>query len=313
LRGRDWFVYLVTGGAGFIGSHIVHRLVEDGKAVRVLDDFSSGKRENLATVDGVKLIEGDLRSETTVDEAVRGVEVIFHQGAVPSVPRSMIDPKTSFDVNVSGTLNLLLAAKDSGVRRVVMASSSSVYGDLPELPKVETMPTKPLSPYAASKLAGEELCQVFWRAYGLETVSLRYFNVFGPRQDPESQYAAVIPKFLKALKTGQRPMIFDDGEQTRDFTYIDNVVDANMLAADAEGISGDVFNIAAGDSISINEMLRQLAALVGVEPSPEYAPPRPGDIRDSRADIRSARAKLGYEVNVSFEEGLARTVAAFTN
>jgi nucleoside-diphosphate-sugar epimerase len=306
-------VYLVTGGAGFIGSHIVHRLVEDGKAVRVLDDFSSGKRENLATVDGVKLIEGDLRSETTVDEAVRGVEVIFHQGAVPSVPRSMIDPKTSFDVNVSGTLNLLLAAKDSGVRRVVMASSSSVYGDLPELPKVETMPTKPLSPYAASKLAGEELCQVFWRAYGLETVSLRYFNVFGPRQDPESQYAAVIPKFLKALKTGQRPMIFDDGEQSRDFTYIDNVVDANMLAADAEGISGDVFNIAAGDSISINEMLRQLAALVGVEPSPEYAPPRPGDIRDSRADIRSARAKLGYEVNVSFEEGLARTVAAFTN
>ena len=304
-------MYLVTGGAGFIGSHLVARLVERGDAVRVLDDFSSGKRANLEPVrHRLELIEGDLRDGATVRRAVAGIEVVFHQGAVPSVPRSVADPTTTFDANVTGTLNLLLAARDAGCRRVVFASSSSVYGDTPILPKTETMTPRPLSPYAVSKLTGEQLCAVFTGVYGLETVALRYFNVFGPRQDPTSAYAAVIPRFLQALGTGERPVVYGDGEQSRDFTYVDNVVEANLLAATAIGAAGRAFNVAGGEAIAINAMLATLSDLLGVETRARHEPPRPGDVRHSRADIAAARDTLGYEVRVPFAEGLRRTVAA---
>ena len=306
-------MYLVTGGAGFIGSHLVAALCERGESVRVLDNFSSGKRQNLAPLASrVEVVEGDLRDEEAVRRAVAGVDVVFHEAAVPSVPRSIADPVTTFAANVTGTLNLLLAARDAGCRRVVFASSSSVYGDTPVLPKVETMTPNPLSPYAVSKLSGEQLCVVFSRIYGLETVALRYYNVFGPRQDPTSQYAAVIPKFISALASGGTPVVYGDGEQSRDFTYVANVVDANLRAAVATGVAGRVFNVASGQAVTVNAMLRAVARSVGTEPRAEYAPPRAGDIRDSLADVTAAREALGYEVTVPFAEGLERTVAELT-
>ena len=303
-------MYLVTGGAGFIGSHIVEALVNSGEQVRILDNLSSGRRANIEhMLPQAEWLEGDIRKIDTVRDAMDGVEVVFHEAAVPSVPRSIADPRTTLDVNVTGTLNVLLAARDAGCRRVVFASSSSVYGNTPMLPKVETMTPHPLSPYAISKLTGEQLCAVFTGVYGLETVALRYFNVFGPRQDPESAYAAVIPKFCHALLTGDTPVIYGDGEQSRDFTYIDNVVDANLKAAEADGAVGGVFNVAMGQTLSVNNLLQGLARLVEIAPRVRYDPPRTGDVRDSLADISAARATLGYLPTVSFEMGLAQTVA----
>ncbi len=302
---------LVTGGAGFIGSHIAEALVARGERVRVFDNFSSGKRTNLAGFDrDIEIVDGDLRDEAVVRRAVAAVDVIYHQAAVPSVPRSIADPATTFSANVTGTLNLLLAARDAGCRRVTFASSSSVYGDTPAMPKSEAMATNPLSPYAISKLSGEQLCGVFTRLYGLETVALRYFNVFGPRQDPSSPYSAVIPKFIQMLRDGVQPTIFGDGEQSRDFTYVANVVDANLRASLAPGAAGKVFNIASGRAISVNEMLAALGTSLGLPATARYEANRPGDIRDSLADIGSARAMLGFNVLVPFELGLERTVQA---
>jgi len=304
--------YLVTGGAGFIGSNLVGALLEQGHTVRVLDNFSTGKRENLAPYGSrVEVIEGDLTDLDAVRRAVQGVDVVLHQGALASVPRSIEDPISSNEANVKGTLHVLLAAKDAGVKRVVYASSSSVYGDQAVTePKVETMTPQPISPYAVSKLSGEQYCQVFYEVYGLETVSLRYFNVFGPRQDPHSEYAAVIPKFITCMLEGQRPTIFGDGEQTRDFTYIGNVIKGNLLAATApaERVAGQVFNMATGAQISLNGLVEMLQEITGQNLAPVYAPPRTGDIKHSRADIEKARRLLGYEPEVSFLEGLRQTV-----
>ncbi len=311
----DWrgVSVLVTGGAGFIGSHLTERLVLLGARVRVLDDFSTGKRENIAhLLDRIELLEGSLTDPQTVRQAVEGVEVIFHQGAIPSVVRSVEDPLTTHQVNATGTLLLLLAARDAKVKRVVFASSSSVYGDTLTLPKREDMPPSPQSPYALSKLIGEHLCRLFWNLYGLETVSLRYFNIFGPRQDPTSQYAAVIPRFITALLNGEPPTIYGDGEQTRDFTFVDNCVQANLLAATAENVAGEVINVGSGKQTSVNELFRLIRQLVGADAiEPFYAPPRPGDVRHSLADITKAREKLGYEPRIPLEEGLRRTVEWF--
>lgn len=304
---------LVTGGAGFIGSHIARSLAENGECVRVLDNLSSGRSDNLAGIAGeIEVIEGDLRDAEVVARAVDGCEVVYHQAAVPSVPRSVADPRTSLDAGITGTLNVLLAARDRGARRVVFASSSSIYGDTPVMPKHEDMTPKPLSPYAISKLSAEQLCGVFTRLYGLETVALRYFNVFGPNQDPASEYAAVIPKFIAAVAAGERPTIFGDGEQSRDFTYIANVVDANLRAAEVPEASGRVFNIASGRAITVNRMLALVGELLGKSAEADYTDPRPGDIRDSLADISAARDVLGYDPEVSFEDGMAMTVAAFS-
>lgn len=304
-------MYLVTGGAGFIGSHIAHRLLEIGEDVRILDNFSTGNRANLdALRGGAEVIEGDIRDPEVVHRAASGIQTIFHQAAEPSVPRSIADPAGTYDVNVSGTLNILLAARDAGCARVVFASSSAVYGDAPEMPKSESMLPALLSPYASSKLAGEGLCQVFTRSFGVDAVSLRYFNVFGPRQDPNSAYAAVIPRFLAALTAGERPVIYGDGGQSRDFIYIDNVVDANLKAAVAGGVAGKVYNIAAGSSVTLNQMLTQVAEMLSVDANPHYEPERAGDIRHSLADISAARSDLGFDVNVPFEDGLQRTVAS---
>jgi UDP-glucose 4-epimerase len=303
-------VNLVTGGAGFIGSHLAARLVADGKRVRIFDNFSTGSRSNLAAVAGdIEVIEGDLRDEAAVRRATDGVAVIFHQAADPSVPRSIVDPRTTYDVNVTGTLNVLLAARDAGCRRVVFASSCAVYGNDPVLPKHEGMVAAPASPYASSKLAGEELCAVFARAYGLETVALRYFNVFGPRQDPNSPYAAVIPRFLDALRRGESPVVYGDGEQTRDFIPVAGVVEANLRAAVAQGVAGRVFNVASGRPVSLNELLGKLAALLGVEVSAIYEPERAGDIRHSAADVCTAQTVLGFEAQMSLEEGLLQTIS----
>lgn len=302
--------YLVTGGAGFIGSHIVAELVHRGERVRVLDNFSTGKEDNLDTVSqDIELIHGDLRDLETVRRAVSGVDYVLHQGALPSVIRSVDDPLTSNACNVVGTLNLLIAARDAGVRRVVYASSSSVYGDSPILPKHEDMRPSPKSPYAVSKLAGEHYCQVFTEVYGLETVCLRYFNVFGPRQDPTSQYAAVIPLFITALLHGEPPVVHGDGLQSRDFTYVTNNVQANLLATTVPGIAGQVFNIACGKSYTLLELLDILRDILGTDVAPIHTLPRPGDVRHSLADITRAQQVLGYEVKVPFEEGLRRTVA----
>ncbi len=304
---------LVTGGAGFIGSHIARSLAENGERVRVLDNLSSGRSDNLGGIAGeIEVIEGDLRDAEVVARAVDGCEVVYHQAAVPSVPRSVADPRTSLDAGITGTLNVLLAARDRGARRVVFASSSSIYGDTPVMPKHEDMTPKPLSPYAISKLSAEQLCGVFTRLYGLETVALRYFNVFGPNQDPASEYAAVIPKFIAAVAAGERPTIFGDGEQSRDFTYIANVVDANLRAAAVPEASGRVFNIASGRAITVNRMLALVGELLGKSAEADYTDPRPGDIRDSLADITAARDVLGYDPEVSFEDGMAMTVAAFS-
>ena len=305
--------YLVTGGAGFIGSNLVEALLEQGHTVRVLDNFSTGRRANLAAfADRIDLIEGDLVNLDDVRRAVEGVEVVFHQGAVPSVPRSIEDPIGSDKTNALGTLHVLVAARDAGVRRVVYASSSSVYGDQsPDAAKVETMSPRPISPYAVAKLAAEHYCQVAYHVYGLETVSLRYFNVFGPRQDPTSAYAAVIPRFITALRDGTPPTIYGDGEQTRDFTYVGNVVAGNLLAASAprERVAGEVFNLAAGGQISLNKLAQTLTTIIGCDIPPVYADPRPGDIRHSRADISKAQKALGFAPQISFQEGLRRTVA----
>jgi nucleoside-diphosphate-sugar epimerase len=298
---------LVTGGGGFIGSNLVDRLLHDGYAVRVLDNFATGHRHNLETsLDAIELIEGDLQSYERVHNAIRDCELVFHQGALPSVPRSVQDPLTSNAVNITGTLNVLLAARDAGVRRVVYASSSSVYGASEQLPKREDHRPVPIAPYAVSKLAGEGHCRSFWHVYGLETVALRYFNVFGPRQDPASQYSAVIPMFITAFLDGQRPTIHGDGEQSRDFTYIDNVLEATLLAGQVDGVAGETFNVASGERISLNTLIAELRELTGKEIEPTYTDPRPGDVRHSLADVSKAREALGYEPAVNAREGLRR-------
>ena len=305
---------LVTGGGGFIGSHLVERLVRDGHRVRVIDNFTTGHRRNLAPfMDDIELVEGDLQSYERASAAVRGCEIVLHQAAMPSVPRSVQDPLTSNAANVIGTLNVLLAARDSGARRVVFASSSSVYGSVPDLPKREELPTLPISPYAVAKLAGEGYCRSFTEVYGLETVALRYFNVFGARQDPLSQYAAVIPNFITAALQGESPTIFGDGEQSRDFTYVDNVVEGNVLAMSAPGVvAGRAYNVACGDRITLNELVATIGRVLGRSIEPRYEAPRPGDVRHSMADTTRAREDFGFEPVVGFEEGLARTVRYYT-
>lgn len=304
--------FLVTGGAGFVGSHLVEELLRRGEQVRVLDNFATSTRENLGTfLDDVELIEGDIRSYHTVREAVDGMDIIFHQGALPSVPRSVEDPLTTNEVNVTGTLNVLDAARNVGVKRVVFASSSSVYGDNEEIPKREEMLPIPISPYGVSKLTGENYCEVFSRIYGLETVALRYFNVFGPRQDPQSSYAAFIPRFIVGIAAGRELTIYGDGTQSRDFTYVSNVVDANIRAAHVEGVSGQVFNIACGSSLTVNEVVGIIREALGTEGRVKHGPPAPGDVPHSLADITRAREKLGYEPELSAEEGLKRAVQWF--
>ena len=303
---------LVTGGGGFIGSNLAARLLADGHSVRVLDNFATGRRENLVDISGdLELVEGDVQSYERVHTAVRGCEVVLHQAAMPSVPRSVQDPLTSNATNVVGTLNVLLASRDCEVRRVVFASSSSIYGHNPALPKQEDQAPAPISPYAVAKLAGEGYCRSFSEVYGLDTVILRYFNVFGPHQDPLSQYSAVIPNFIIAALSGRAPLIFGDGEQTRDFTYIDNTVDATILAMNAEGVTGQVFNVACNERISLNHMLKEITSQLGVELEPIYAEPRVGDVKHSLADISRAREALGYTPTVGFRDGIARTLEWF--
>ncbi|MBN1285768.1 MAG: SDR family oxidoreductase [Anaerolineae bacterium] len=302
--------YLVTGGAGFIGSHIVDALVAQGAAVRVIDNFSTGKHENLAeSLSHITLIEGDITDPDAVRRAVAGVDYVIHQAALPSVSRSVVDPLSSNDANTNGTLNVLLAARDAGVKRVVYAASSSAYGNITAEYKVETMPPDPLSPYAVAKLAGEYYCRVFYLVYGLETVALRYFNVFGPRQDPASQYAAVIPLFITKMLGGEPPTIDGDGLQTRDFTYIDNVAQANLLACRAPGIAGELFNSACGGQHSVLGLVEIINKALGTDIKPVFGPPRVGDVRDSRADISKAERMMNYKPAVEFAEGMARTVA----
>jgi UDP-N-acetylglucosamine/UDP-N-acetylgalactosamine 4-epimerase len=304
--------YLVTGGAGFIGSHIVEELVRRGEHVRVLDNFSTGKRENLAPyLEQIELIEGDIRSYHIVREVVEGADYIFHQGALPSVPRSINDPITTNEVNVGGTLNILDAARDAGVKRVVYASSSSVYGENAALPKQEDMMPQPISPYAVAKLTGEKYCHVFSRTYGLETVSLRYFNVFGPRQDPQSAYSAFIPKFIVGMLEGMGLTIDGDGMQSRDFTFISNVVQANLLATEADGVSGEVFNVACGGCMSLNEIVENLRQILGCDGNIVNGPSRSGDVPMSLADIGQAKQRLGYKPVVPVRDGLEKTVEWF--
>jgi len=303
---------LVTGGAGFIGSNLARALLLRGDEVRVLDNFSTGNRRNLAELgDEIEVVEGELRSYERVHAATRGVEVVFHQGALPSVPRSVQDPLTTGAVNVEGTLNVLLAARDQGVRRVVFASSSSVYGNSGELPRLETANPDPISPYGVSKLAAERYCVSFSRVYALETVALRYFNVFGPNQDPTSQYSAVIPLFVTAIARGQRIAIYGDGNQRRDFTYVDNVVEANVLAAEVEGANGLVLNVATGRSTSVNELADVIGQLLDQPVGRDEHLPRAGDVRDSWADITRAEEVLGWKPRVSLEDGLALAAEAF--
>jgi UDP-glucose 4-epimerase len=299
---------LVTGGGGFIGSNVVRALLARGDDVRVLDNFSTGSRSNLAGLDhDVQLVEGDLRSYERVHAAVRGVEVVFHQGALPSVPRSVQDPLTTTAVNIEGTLNVLLAARDEGVRRIVNASSSSVYGNTGELPRAEKQAPDPISPYAVAKLAAERFCTSFSRVYGMEIVSLRYFNVFGPRQDPTSQYAAVVPRFIRAIADGEPVTIYGDGEQSRDFTFVDNVVAANLLAADAPGVGGEILNVATGGSVTVNALAEAIGALLGKPVEKAYEAAREADVLASWADIGEARRLLGFEPKVDFGDGLRRT------
>ncbi len=309
---------LVTGGAGFIGSHLAEALLRRGDSVRVLDDLSTGRPQNLESMDNwaragggrAELVTGDIRSPQDCRAAMRGIEVVFHQAALGSVPRSVADPKTTDDVNAGGTLNVLLAAREAGARRVVAASSSSVYGDTPTLPKSEEMPSDPLSPYALSKLAGETWCRLFYRLYGFETVALRYFNVFGPRQDPDSQYAAVIPRFWTALLEGKSPVVYGDGEQTRDFTYIDNVVQVNLRAAEAPAEAcGLAYNIAFGRRVSLLELLRIMGRLAGASAAPRFEPGRAGDVKHSLASIERAQRLLAYRPEIGIEEGLEKMLA----
>lgn len=305
---------IVTGGAGFIGSHLVERLLKEGHHVRVVDNLITGKRENLAHLEGdlefheVSITDGDV-----LKPIFQGADYVFHQAALPSVPRSIDDPLTTHNYNVTGTLNVLIAARDAGVKRVVYAASSSAYGDVEGQYKVETMSPRPMSPYGAAKLAGEYYCQAFTQVYGLETVSLRYFNVFGPRQDPTSQYAAVIPLFITLMLDGKRPVIYGDGLQSRDFTYIDNVVQGNWLAATAPGAAGQMMNLATAGRISLLELVEKINARLGTSLQPVFTAERPGDIKHSRASIDKARQLLNYEPVVDFDTGLARTIAWYQN
>jgi nucleoside-diphosphate-sugar epimerase len=301
--------YLVTGGAGFIGSHLAEELVRRGEIVRVVDSLITGKRQNLQHLPAVEFLEGDLADLAVARRAVQGMDYVLHQAAIPSVPRSVQDPITSNRANIDASLNILVASRDAGVKRVVYAGSSSAYGNTPTLPKVETMPTAPLSPYALQKLVAEQYCQMFTELYGLETVTIRYFNVFGPRQDPSSPYSGVISLFISALCEGKSPRIYGDGEQTRDFTYVANVVDGVLRACHAEAASGEVINVATGGRISLNQLFRTVRDLVGGSIDPVYEAVRAGDVRDSQADISKARRILGYEPAVRFEDGLEKTVS----
>jgi nucleoside-diphosphate-sugar epimerase len=301
--------YLVTGGAGFIGSHLSEELTRRGHRVRVADSLITGKRNNLDHVPGVEFVEGDLADLDFATKVAQGCDYVLHQAAIPSVPRSVKDPIASNRANVDATLNMLVAARDAGVKRLVFAGSSSAYGNTPTLPKHEGMPTNPLSPYALQKVVGEQYLQMFTRLYGLETVSIRYFNVFGPRQDPTSPYSGVISVFATALIENRPPKIYGDGEQTRDFTYVANVVDGVLRACDAPKASGEVINVATGGRISLNKLFYAMRDVVGGSLEPTYAESRQGDVRDSQADIGKAKELLGYEPIVSFEEGLARTIA----
>src|SRR5256886_12175936 len=307
--GLSMAVYVVTGGGGFIGSHIVQELLRRNETVKVIDNFSTGKRENVEPFeDDIEVIEADIADARNLGQFLKGTDYVIHQAAIPSVPKSIIDPVNSHHANVNGTLRLLDACREAGVKRVVYASSSSLYGDSPTLPKHEGMMPNPLSPYGAQKLFGEIYCQVFTRAYALETVSLRYFNVFGPRQDATSQYSGVLALFIPAVLEGRRPKIYGDGLQSRDFTYVQNVVEANLLACRVPGVAGQVFNTACGDRITVNSMLQQIQENLGKDIAPIYALPRAGDIKHSQADITKAQEKLGYKPQISFEEGLRRTI-----
>jgi nucleoside-diphosphate-sugar epimerase len=303
--------YLVTGGGGFIGSNIAEHLIGQGRSVRVLDNFSSGKRENVRPfADRAEIIEGDLRDSKSLQHAVTGVRFVLHLGAMPSVIRSVEDPRTTHEANITGTLNLLLAARDAGVQRVVFSSSSSVYGDTPTLPKREDMPPSPLSPYAVHKVTGEYYGRIFWQLYGLETIALRYFNVFGPRQDPRSQYAAVIPRFITAILKDESPTIFGDGKQTRDFSHVENIIEANVRACEApKEALGESFNIACGGRISLLDLVDTVNKIVGKNIKPKLDPPRPGDILHSQADISKAEKLLGWKPRVSFPDGIVKTIA----
>ena len=300
--------YLVTGGAGFIGSHLTEELVRRGHHVRVADSLITGKRSNLDHIPEAEFRQGDLADLNFAQSVVHGCDYVLHQAAIPSVPRSVKDPITSNRANVEATLNVLVAARDAGVKRLVFAGSSSAYGNTPTLPKHEEMPTNPLSPYALQKVVGEQYLQMFTRLYGLETVSIRYFNVFGPRQDPTSPYSGVISVFATALLENRSPTIYGDGGQTRDFTYVANVVDGVLRACEAPGASGEVINVATGGRISLNDLFREMRKIVGATVEPTYAEPRQGDVRDSQAAIDKARRILGYEPSVTFEDGLARTI-----
>jgi nucleoside-diphosphate-sugar epimerase len=300
--------YLVTGGAGFIGSHLTEELARRGQRVRVADSLVTGKRSNLDHISGIEFLEGDLSDLDFARKAVEGCEYVLHQAAIPSVPRSVADPMTSHRANVDATVNVLLAARDARVKRLVFAGSSSAYGDTPTLPKREEMPTNPMSPYALQKVIGEQYLQMFTRLYGLETVSIRYFNVFGPRQDPTSPYSGVISVFATALLDHRPPTIYGDGEQTRDFTYVANVVNGVLRACEAPGASGEIINVATGGRISLNQLFEEMRRLIGADVRPKYTAPRTGDVRDSQADIAKARTLLGYEPLVPFEEGLKKTV-----
>jgi nucleoside-diphosphate-sugar epimerase len=304
--------YLVTGGAGFIGSHLVRFFLERGGRVRVLDDFSTGKRENLSEVEGkIELVPGSLLSPSDVEAAVQGVDFVLHQAAIPSVPRSVEFPLESHEANATGTLRLLRSAAAAGVRRLVYASSSSVYGANPALPKVESMTTEPMSPYAVSKLSAEQYALVFHHLYGLETVCLRYFNVFGPRQDPNSPYSGVVSRFIDAITSGTPPTIHGDGEQTRDFTYVENVARANFAATERPEAGGSVYNIGCASRVSVNELWRAMAELSGSKLEPRYLPSRSGDVPHSLADIGRARKDLGFEPSIDLREGLRRTLSYY--
>ncbi len=300
--------YLVTGGAGFIGSHLAEELVRRGETVRVVDNLSTGKRQNLSHVPSAEFVEGDLADLDVARRAVKGIDYVLHQAAIPSVPRSVEDPITSNRANIDASLNVLVAARDAGVKRLVYAGSSSAYGNTPTLPKIETMAPAPLSPYALQKLVAEQYCQMFTRLYGLQTVTTRYFNVFGPRQDPSSPYSGVISIFISALCEGRRPTIYGDGEHTRDFTYVANVVDGVLRACTADNASGEVINVATSGRISLNTLFNTVRDLVGSTVEPIYAEPRAGDVKDSQADISKAKRVLGYQPSVTFEAGLAKTV-----
>jgi nucleoside-diphosphate-sugar epimerase len=304
-------LYLVTGGAGFIGSHLCEELTRRGERVRVVDSLITGKRANLAHVPGVDFVEGDLADIAVAHRAAAGVDFVLHQAAIPSVPRSVSDPITSNRANIDATLNILVAARDAGVKRLVYAGSSSAYGDQPTLPKREDMPTKPLSPYALQKLVGEQYLALFTKLYGLDTVTTRYFNVFGPRQDPSSPYSGVISLFISALLEARQPVIYGDGEQTRDFTYVANVVDGVLRACHAPGLAGEMMNVATGGRISLNELLRTLCELIGVRTQAVFNEPRAGDVRDSQADISRAKTLTGYVPSVDLREGLERTLECF--